>query len=223
MDPVYLFFIIGIAAALVGSFVAARLLKIDRLCAAPGRHTPKQLTDFLLQAATIANQAGNHALIPLIHSTDHKLLSLGLKLVADGQPDSTIRSTLESRFKRNLAFDKRCHGIGRTLAFLAPTLGIAGMTGAMFLALQQLEDPTKSAAGLSISVLVLLFGANLINIFIRRIPKDLHDTITHGVLSSSLIIEGTCALSRGVHPSDLQVHLNRILLNDAPAPARLAA
>ena len=78
MDPVVFYFIFGLIAGVTGSFIAARLLRVDRLWSLPGKPDPRTLIRPLTQAATVYQVTGPTGLIALAASVDHPLLAYAL-------------------------------------------------------------------------------------------------------------------------------------------------
>ena len=74
MDPVIAYFITGLIAGVAGSFVAARLLRVDRLWARRASQ-PRELVRPLTQAATIYQATGPAGLVAVAAAQDNLLLA----------------------------------------------------------------------------------------------------------------------------------------------------
>ncbi|HZW07171.1 MAG TPA: MotA/TolQ/ExbB proton channel family protein, partial [Phycisphaerales bacterium] len=183
MDPVFFYLIGGLTAGVLGSFVSARLMGVDRLWALPGRPEPRTLVRPLVQAATLYRATGPAGLIGAAASADHPLLAAALRFIIEGHAAEAIRAELNAELNRMHTADRRCQFVGRLLGQLSPALGITGMAGAMYLALSRLQDPTGSVAGLAVGVMMLMVGGHLIAMFGRRLSKATPKATTAGQIT----------------------------------------
>jgi chemotaxis protein MotA len=219
VDPVFLYLIGGLIAGVVGSFIAARLLTVDRLWALPDKPAPRSFLASLTTAAKVYTVTGPSGLVNLVGATEHPLLSYALKLVIHGTSPQEIRQRVSDRLDALHAVDRRCQFAGRLLSQLSPVLGITGMAGAMYLALSRLNDPTGSAAGLAVCVLLLMVGGNLIAIFGRRLSKVTPQSTGAGQVTGTMIIEATAMIRSGATPQAVEARLLAILGDEPAAPA----
>lgn len=224
MDPVIVYFISGLIAGVTGSFFAARLLQVDRLWALPGKPDPRSLVRPLSQAANVYQATGPTGLVALAAAADHKLLSYALNQVIQGHPAETVRTNVNQRLIALHETDKRCQFTGRIFAQLAPVLGITGLAGAMYIGLSRLQDPTGSAAGTAVAVLLLMIGGNLVAMFSRRLTKATPQMTSAGQIAGSLIVEAATMIRSGATAQSVESRLFA-MLGDEPAatPAAQAA
>lgn len=221
MDPVVAYFISGLIAGVAGSFIAAKLLRVDRLWALPGKPEPRSLIVPLKQAATVYQVTGPQGLIALAASVDHPLLAYALGQIIQGHSADAVRANVNNRLDSMHTTDRRCQFAGRLLYQLAPVLGITGMAGAMYLGLSRLQDPTGSAAALAVGVMILLLGSNLIALFSRRLSKAAPQATVAGQIAGSMIVEAATLIRSGANAAAVESRL-RTMLGDTPAVPAIA-
>jgi flagellar motor component MotA len=221
VDPVAFYFIFGLIGGVAGSFLAARLLRVDRLWALPGKPEPRSLIKPLTQAANVYQVTGPTGLVALAASADHPLLAYALDQIIQGHSAQQVRANVNRRLNALHETDRRCQYFGRVLNQFAPVLGIAGMAGAMYVGLSRLQDPTGSAAGLAIGVMFLLIGSNLIALFSRRLSKAAPLATTAGQVAGSMIVEAATLIRSGETAQTIERRL-QVLLGDEPVSATIA-
>lgn len=223
MDPVFIYFIGGLAAGVLGSFLAARLMGVDRLWSLSDKPSPEDLLAPLLRAAKVYSAAGPSGLVAVAGAAEHPLLRYALRQVLEGRSPDEVRARTSAKFEAFLAADRRLHFAGRLLGTLSPVLGIAGMAGAMYLALSRLNEPTGSAAGLAVGVMLLMVGGNVIALFSRRLGRSSPQATSAGIVAGTMIVEAAGMIRAGAPASEIQSRLH-ILLGEAPAaPGRSLA
>ena len=79
MDPVFIYFIGGLAAGVLGSFLAARLMGVDRLWSLSDKPSPEDLLAPLLRAAKVYSAAGPSGLVAVAGAAEHPLLRYALR------------------------------------------------------------------------------------------------------------------------------------------------
>ena len=221
MDAVSFYFVFGLVAGVAGSFIAARLMRVDRLWALPGKPDPRTLIKPLTQAANVYQVTGPTGLIALAAAVDHPLLAYALGQIIQGHSAEVVRSNINNRLNLLHETDRRCQFFGRLLSRLAPVLGIAGMAGAMFVGLSKLQDPTGSAAALAIAVMLLMVGSNLIALFSRKLSKAAPVATITGQVAGAIIVEGATMIRSGATPQAIESRL-LALLGDEPASSAMA-
>jgi flagellar motor component MotA len=221
VDPAILYLALGLGAATIGSFIAARLCGIDRLWALPDKPDPRSLVRPLTQAATVYRATGPSGLVAVAAASDHPLLRFALRQIIEGHSADAVRNAVSVRLAALHAVDSRCQFVGRILGQLAPALGITGMAGAMYLGLSRLQDPTGSVAGLAIGVMMLMIGGNLIAFFSRRLSRAMPRATTAGQLGGALIVEASAMIRRGAMPAEIERRM-LVLLGETPASGELA-
>lgn len=221
MEPIIIYFVGGLCAGVLGSFVAARLAGVDRLWALPGKPEPRTLVKPLSQAATVYRATGPSGLVSLAAACDHPLLAYALRQIVEGRSAESIRTSINDRLNAMHRFDRRCQFFGRLLAQFAPVMGIAGMAGAMYLGLSRLQDPDGSVVGLAVAVMLLMVGGNLIALFSRRMSRATPKATSAGQIGGSMIIEAAAMIQEGASSQDVERRL-MAMTGDAPAPASFA-
>lgn len=218
MDPLFLFLVCGLVAGVAGSFVAARLMAVDRLWALPGKPEPRTLVRPLVQAATIYNATGPTGLVAVAAASDHPLVKAALRQIIEGRGADELRASLNARLDSMYRTDLKCQFAGRLLGKFAPVLGITGMAGAMYLALSQLKDSSGSVAGLAVAVMLLMVGGNLIAMFSRKLSRGAPRATSAGQIGGAMVIEAAAMIRGGATPQAVENRLG-VMLGDEPAPA----
>jgi len=223
VDPVFIYLITGLSAGVLGSFVSARLMGVDRLWAMPGKPEPRTLLRPLVQAATLYRATGPAGLISAAAAADHPLLAMALRRVIEGHAAESIRADLNTELNRLHTADRRCQFAGRLLGQLSPALGITGMAGAMYLALSRLQDPTGSVTGLAVGVMMLMVGGHVVALFGRRLSKATPQATSAGQIAGSLVIEAAVMMRQGQSPQEIERRLSDLLGEPAAAEPALVA
>lgn len=221
MEPLFFYLAGGLGAGVAGSFVAARLMAVDRLWALPGKPEPRSLVRPLVQAATIYSATGPSGLVALAAGNDHPLISAALRQIIQGRSADELRASLTARLNAMHRTDQKCQFAGRLLGRLAPVLGITGMAGAMYLALSQLKDSGGSVAGLAVAVMLLMVGGNLIAMFSRKLSRGAPSASAAGQIGGSMVIEAAAMIRGGATPQAVE-HRLLVILGDEPAGAAIA-
>lgn len=216
MDPVAFYFIGGLLAGVFGSFIAARLMHVDRLWALPSKPQPQSLIKPLTQAASVYALTGPAGLVALASNADHPFMRSALRLIIEGRTPDNLRETLQKKAHATHEFDRRCQFLGRLLAQLAPVLGIAGMAGAMYIGLSRLSDPTGSAAGLAVAAAMLMVGGNLIAMFSRRLAKPAPTATAAGLVATTMIIEAAAMIREGATAKAVEQRLSTLTGEEQP-------
>ncbi|MFT3686095.1 MAG: hypothetical protein QM783_14440 [Phycisphaerales bacterium] len=221
VDPVLFYFVGGLTAGVLGSFVAARLLRVDRLWSGSGKLDPVSVVTPLVQAAKVYAVTGPSGLVNIAGAAEYPLLRYALCQVIDGKSPEEVRTNVYRRLDRMHRVDRRYRFAGRLLGSLSPVLGITGMAGAMYLGLSRLNDPTGSASGLAICVLLLMVGGNLIAMFGRRLSAAPMESAVAGQVAGAVIAEGTALIRSGATAQEV-AHRARVMLGEEPPTAELA-
>jgi hypothetical protein len=194
---------IGLTTALVGSFVAARLMRIDRLWTGLGgpdydaraRATRQDLVNLATQTfdATGPRPAPLHPLI----ATAAPLLR------ASASPDQ-LRRTLAQELARAAGPSRAARSLGSALSLASPIAGLGLLITGLFSALSTLQGVAGSATLASgpapisptsaLSLMALVIAVPLVATIARRLPSQgqahlvRNELLAQGVLESLILI-----------------------------------
>lgn len=211
------YLVAGLCLAVAGAFIAARLMKLDRLWAQRDDASLDLLADQLAAAATIASQDDPSHLRGLADRAGHVLLSAGLYRVASGVGLTELKQALLDQSRDLARRDERWRFAGRLLSYAAPVAGLGCMVGALIVGLRSLQDATSMSAGGAVGIVVLLVAAPLMNAVARRLPKADSTSIARGELLAIAITEAVLLVRQGASAADVRGKFDAIL-GRTPAP-----
>jgi chemotaxis protein MotA len=167
--------------------------------------------DQLVELAEKARREGILSLEALLPTIQDDFLKSGLQHTIDGTEAETLKAILFSEVSQ---LENR-HADGRkmikSMATLAPAMGMIGTLVGLILMLKKLDDPSKIGAGMAVALITSLYGAILANQVFIPLEGKLKDKTGEEVQRRELIIEGLLALQAGENPRLLRSRLQTFL------------
>jgi len=205
----------GAAAIIVfGGTFAAVLVQtpLSQLCSAikhsfwflfPPRYNLDELLSILCKWAQTARKEG---LIGLENSAKSAmpLARKGLNLLADGQPPSAIRSSLELDLYRQEDAGLQSAHVYESLGGYAPTIGILGAVLGLMEVLANLSEPEQMGPGIASAFVATVYGIGSANLIFIPLAQRLKHLVRKEYLYNELIIEGLVAIAEGEHPNSIR-------------------
>ncbi|GAA6134845.1 flagellar motor protein [Oceaniserpentilla sp. 4NH20-0058] len=168
----------------------------------PKFHLDDLLTK-LCKWAHVARQEGLIGLEGMVKNAE-PLAQKGLSLLADGQPPSAIRASLELDLYRQE--DKGLQGahVYESLGGYAPTIGIMGAILGLMQVLSNLSSPDDMGPGIASAFVATLYGVGSANLIFLPLAERLKFLVRKEYIYNELMIEGLVAISEGEHPKSIR-------------------
>lgn len=177
--------------------------------------SPVELIERIVELAKIARHDGLLALEN--EDISNPFLQRGLQMSIDGQPPEVIRSTLSN----DISLSVQRHEIGqrmfRSIADVAPAMGMIGTLIGLVQMLAQMDDPKKIGPAMAVALLTTLYGAVIANAIALPIAEKLALRSQNEALQKSMILEGLDGLQAQMNP----ILLHQSLMTFLPEHERL--
>jgi len=201
---------IGVTLAVAGSFLAARLVRLDRLWLAVGG------TSFEHRAANARHDLLALAADPAsIHTTrtTHPLIRAAAPMLQQRGPETAIRQQLLTTLSSAARPWRLARGLGRILGLACPIGGLGLLVAGLFSALGVLQGLSASAVadgaggnsggagvvGISgsgaLSLMALVIAVPLVNTVSRRLPKRGSEPELRNELLAQAVLEGLLTIA----------------------------
>jgi chemotaxis protein MotA len=118
-----------------------------------------------------------------------------------------VRRALEAETRRREEAEETSADVLEAAAGYSPTLGILGAVLGLIHVMENLTAPTKLGAGIAVAFVATVYGVGAANLLFLPLATKLRGVARTSRLTRELVIEGTSAIQRGVHPRLLEQHL----------------
>jgi chemotaxis protein MotA len=201
----------GTLAALLVSFPAAHLMNacraLRRAFGAPPPPSHQMIQQFT-QYAVKAKRKGTMALEAEIAKCGDSFTTRALSLMVDGFEMEDVRRTLETDSRRLEEVEETSADVLEAAAGYSPTLGILGAVLGLIHVMENLSAPTKLGSGIAVAFVATVYGVGAANLLFLPLATKLRGVARTARLTREIVIEGTSAIQRGVHPRLLEHHLS---------------
>lgn len=213
-------------AATIAAFVAARLLRIDRVlvrlvrCTAP-IPSPQAAVSELIRLAETARTEGVSSIALGVKHSHWDFLARGLAMLTQPIDPAAMRSAMHGQLDAVLS--RRPGRWVPALAHATSLLGLGALSGALVLLLTHVEDPTTISAGVAISILCLLVAGGLFHQLSRPLADAVRAPYAQELLVGLIVIEGLLAIRDGADPGMVRERIAAVLPPDAALSPDLRA
>lgn len=201
----------GTAVALLVSFPLATLRRSAvavRKVFAPAPLRARDLVARFAQYAVRSRRRGVMALEPEIAAGTDPFLARALALAVDGVPQAGLRQALEIDSRAREDADLECAGVLEAAAGYAPTLGILGAVLGLIQVMEHFDAPASIGSGIAVAFVATVYGVASANLLLLPLATRLRVRATDAALAREVIIEGTLSLQQGLHPRQVEAHLD---------------
>ena len=162
----------------------------------------------ILHLARIYRTHGPFALEKETPKIDHDFLKYGAILVAEGYDELALMSALE---REHITLEKKAHSqvqLIRTLARLAPALGMAGTVISLMQVMQHLGSQESLGMSMSLALSSTLYGIVLANLFFLPISLKLQQYLERESMARIMLMDALMGLQQAEHPLRIAERLN---------------
>jgi len=178
---------------------------------------PMALIERIVELAKRARHDGLLALENEEISND--FLRRGVQMSIDGQPPEIIRATLSNEINLSLQRHEVGQRMFRSIADVAPAMGMIGTLIGLVQMLAQMDDPKKIGPAMAVAILTTLYGAIIANAIALPIAEKLALRSQNEALQKSMILEGLDGLQAQTNP----MLLRQMLMSFLPEHERMDA
>ncbi|MDR0267668.1 flagellar motor protein [Paenibacillus sp.] len=194
----------GTIAAVVVSFPLARLKTIPkalRFAFTRGSNNTEQLTEDLVNMATMARRNGVLSLERMVQDHDSAFLREGIQMVVDGSDPVLLKQIMELEIDAVERKHESYAKIFESAGGYAPTMGIIGTVMGLIHVLGRLTEPADLGPAIALAFTATLYGVASANIIFLPIASKIKSRSADEVHTMELLLEGILAVQNGEHPN----------------------
>ena len=181
-----------------------------------GVDKPVDLIEQIIEMANIARKDGLIALEG--QDIKNHFLAKGIGLLVDSTPADIIESSLENELSLMKSRHENAALQYRSLAEIAPAMGMIGTLCGLVGMLQNMSDPKAIGPAMAIALLTTLYGALVANVIAKPIAEKLEGYSKDESENCELIMEGIRGIQNGMNPRSMADLLaTRLAPNDRAA------
>ena len=185
-----------------------------------GVDKPVDLIEQIVEMANIARKDGLIALEG--QDIKNHFLAKGIGLLVDSTPADLIDASLENELSLMKSRHENAALQYRSLAEIAPAMGMIGTLCGLVGMLQNMSDPKAIGPAMAIALLTTLYGALVANVIAKPIAEKLEGYSKDESENCELIMEGIRGIQNGMNPRSMADLLaTRLAPNDRAALAGL--
>ena len=201
----------GTTVALLVSFPIAtlrRTLIAMRGAFAPSPLRARTLVARFSQYAIRTRRRGVMVLESEIAVEKEPLFARALTLAVDGVAQTGLRQALEIDSRAREDADLECADVLEAAAGYAPTLGILGAVLGLIHVMEHFEAPAAIGSGIAVAFVATVYGVASANLVLLPLATRLRGRATDAALAREVVIEGVLTLQQGMHPRQVEAHLD---------------
>ena len=166
-----------------------------------GVDKPVDLIEQIIEMANIARKDGLIALEG--QDIKNHFLAKGIGLLVDSTPADIIEASLENELSLMKSRHENAALQYRSLAEIAPAMGMIGTLCGLVGMLQNMSDPKAIGPAMAIALLTTLYGALLANVVAKPIAEKLEGYSKDESENCDLIMEGIRNIQNGTNPRSM--------------------
>lgn len=180
------------------------------------QESPVELAERIVELAKRARRDGMLALED--EEISNPFLQRGVQMSIDGQPPEVIRATLTNEINQSLQRHEMGQKMFRSIADVAPAMGMIGTLIGLVQMLAQMDDPQKIGPAMAVAILTTLYGAIIANAIALPISEKLALRSQIEAVHKTMILEGLEGLQSQLNPH----LLHQLLMSFLPEHERVA-
>ncbi len=215
-DPSSLMIVFGgtLAAVLI-SFPLPRVVGVFRVLKNVFRKEISDASAYISVVVRLAHKARKESILSLqndVEKVKNRFLSMGLRLIIDGQPPELVRAVMETELEGLLARHEEGAHIFRTMGRFSPAFGLIGTLIGLISMLRSISGGVETVGpGMAIAMVTTFYGALASNLFFLPIAEKLESRSEKEVFQIRIIIEGVLMIQEGGNPRLIEQKLNAYL------------
>jgi chemotaxis protein MotA len=168
-----------------------------------------ELIEKVVELADMARKSGLLALEGA--EINDPFMKKGIGLLVDGHDGDVVRSIMEKDVQMASARHEEGAGIFKTMADIAPAMGMIGTLVGLVAMLSNMDDPKSIGPAMAVALLTTLYGAIMANMVGIPIADKLAKRDLEEKVSKSLIIDGLLGIQAGQNPRVIEQVLHGYL------------
>ncbi len=181
-----------------------------------------QVLDAIGRLAVKARRDGILSLEDDLDALPDPFLRRGLRLAVDGTNPTALRNMLEAENDGREEYETGPARVYEAAGGYAPTVGILGAVLGLIHVMENLSDPTKLGAGISVAFVATVYGVGSANLILLPVAAKLRSRALRRARRREVILEGILAIQEGQNPRVIDQKL-RGLLAAEEAPPKVSA
>lgn len=177
----------------------------------PPKVDAKELIEQMIRWSHLARKEGLLALENQIESMDDPILRKGLQLLVDGAEPDRLREVMEVEIGSYEWDLKMGAKIWDAAGGYSPTIGILGAVLGLIHVMENLTDPAKLGAGISVAFVATIYGVGVANLVFLPFGKKLMANITRLVSLREMYVDGLVGIANGDNPRIIESRLQGYL------------
>ncbi|MFQ5830865.1 MAG: motility protein A [Candidatus Methylomirabilia bacterium] len=183
-----------------------------------------QREPLLTSLVDLADKARRGGLLSLEQELDMEeqdpLLTEGIRLVADGFDEATVRQILGAKITQRQEGHRRGATVFQTMGGYSPTMGIIGTVMGLITVLQKLGgDTSELGQGIALAFMATFYGIFFANVVFLPIAANLRKKGDEDLRHSQAIVEAIIGYQTEEHPMLMQQRLAALLnVTELPGP-----
>ncbi len=167
------------------------------------------LIEKIVELADMARKSGLLALEGA--EIDDPFMKKGIGLLVDGHDGDVVRAILEKDVQMASARHKKGAGIFKSMADIAPAMGMIGTLVGLVAMLSNMDDPKSIGPAMAVALLTTLYGAIMANMVGIPIADKLDIRDDEEKISKKLVIDGLLGIQAGQNPRVIEQVLHGYL------------
>ncbi len=168
-----------------------------------------ELIESIVELADMARKSGLLALEGA--EISDPFMKKGISLLVDGHDGDVVRSILEKDMRMASTRHKQSAGIFKSMADIAPAMGMIGTLVGLVAMLSNMDDPKSIGPAMAVALLTTLYGAIMANMVGIPIADKLILRDGEESTARSLIIDGLLGIQAGQNPRVIEQVLHGYL------------
>lgn len=168
-----------------------------------------ELIEKIVELADMARKSGLLALEGA--EIDDPFMKKGIGLLVDGHDGDVVRAILEKDMKMASARHQEGAGVFKSMADIAPAMGMIGTLIGLVAMLSNMDDPKSIGPAMAVALLTTLYGAIMANMVGIPIADKLNLRDSEEKMARSLVIDGLLGIQAGQNPRVIEQVLHGYL------------
>jgi len=169
----------------------------------------EELITKIVELAVMARKSGLLALEGA--EIEDPFMKKGVGLLVDGHDGEVVRSILQKDMQMASARHEKAAGIFKSMADIAPAMGMIGTLVGLVAMLSNMDDPKSIGPAMAVALLTTLYGAIMANMVGIPIADKLALRDEEEKIAKSLIIDGLLGIQAGQNPRVIEQVLHGYL------------
>lgn len=161
--------------------------------------------------SNLARRGGLLALEPQVKLETADYERKGLQLLIDGAEPAMLREILERDIDTYDESHRSSIRVWEAAGGYAPTIGIIGAVLGLIHVMENLTEPSKLGAGISVAFVATIYGVGIANLVFLPVANKLKGIVARETKRREMLIDGLVCVANGENPRVIQGKLEGYL------------